>query len=95
MDLYEYQARDVFEKHGVTVLRGITAVTRHSDHMDVFWVGPDGGIGTNWWHGKWGKPFGIAPPGAAAIGSGIAATSRNSRQLDVFWVGPDGGIGSA
>ncbi|HEY5786457.1 MAG TPA: ADP-forming succinate--CoA ligase subunit beta [Microlunatus sp.] len=27
MDLYEYQARDVFEKHGVPVLRGITVVT--------------------------------------------------------------------
>jgi succinyl-CoA synthetase beta subunit len=27
VDLYEYQARDIFEKHGVPVLRGITAVT--------------------------------------------------------------------
>jgi len=27
VDLYEYQARDVFEKHGVPVLRGITVVT--------------------------------------------------------------------
>ncbi|WP_347754420.1 ADP-forming succinate--CoA ligase subunit beta [Agrococcus sp. ProA11] len=27
MDLYEYQARDLFEKHGVPVLRGITADT--------------------------------------------------------------------
>ncbi len=27
MDLYEYQARDMFEKHGVPVLRGITATT--------------------------------------------------------------------
>ena len=27
VDLYEYQARDVFETHGVPVLRGITAVT--------------------------------------------------------------------
>ncbi|MDN5763214.1 MAG: ADP-forming succinate--CoA ligase subunit beta [Microlunatus sp.] len=27
MDLYEYQARDIFEKHGVPVLRGLTAVT--------------------------------------------------------------------
>jgi succinyl-CoA synthetase beta subunit len=27
MDLYEYQARDIFEKHGVPVLRGITATT--------------------------------------------------------------------
>ena len=28
MDLYEYQARDLFESHGVPVLRGITATTR-------------------------------------------------------------------
>lgn len=27
MDLYEYQARDVFEKHGVPVLRGLVATT--------------------------------------------------------------------
>ncbi|MFW6598753.1 ADP-forming succinate--CoA ligase subunit beta [Propionibacteriaceae bacterium Y2011] len=27
MDLYEYQARDMFESHGVPVLRGITATT--------------------------------------------------------------------
>ncbi len=28
MDLYEYQARDLFESHGVPVLRGITATTQ-------------------------------------------------------------------
>ncbi len=27
MDLFEYQARDIFEKYGVPVLRGVTAVT--------------------------------------------------------------------
>ena len=27
MDLYEYQARDMFEKHGVPVLQGIVADT--------------------------------------------------------------------
>ena len=27
MDLYEYQARDMFERHGVPVLAGITADT--------------------------------------------------------------------
>ena len=27
MDLYEYQARDLFEKHGVPVLPGIVATT--------------------------------------------------------------------
>ena len=27
MDLFEYQARDIFEKHGVPVLGGIVATT--------------------------------------------------------------------
>ena len=27
MDLFEYQARDVFERHGVPVLRGVVATT--------------------------------------------------------------------
>ena len=27
MDLYEYQARDIFEAYGVPVLRGIAATT--------------------------------------------------------------------
>ena len=27
MDLYEYQARDLFEKHGVPVLAGAVAIT--------------------------------------------------------------------
>jgi hypothetical protein len=45
-------------------------VSRTPDHLDVFWVGPDGGIGTNWWdanvdNGQWNQPFPIAPPKAA------------------------------
>ena len=27
MDLYEYQARDMFEAHGIPVLQGITATS--------------------------------------------------------------------
>jgi hypothetical protein len=40
--------------------------------MDVFWVGPDGAIGSTWWDGapgaSWGdhQPFPITPPEAAA-----------------------------
>ncbi|HEY3411005.1 MAG TPA: hypothetical protein VGK53_22800, partial [Propionicimonas sp.] len=79
---------------------GLTAVARTSDHLDVFWVGPDGGVGSTWWDSAagsgWGdhQPFGIAPSGAARLGSGIASVARTSQHLDVFWVGPDGGIGS-
>jgi Trypsin len=45
-------------------------VSRTPDHLDVFWVGPDGGVGTNWWdanvnNGQWNQPFPIAPPKAA------------------------------
>jgi hypothetical protein len=27
----------------------ITAHSRHPDHIDVFWIGPDGGVGTTFW----------------------------------------------
>jgi hypothetical protein len=77
----------------------VNTVSRTPDHLDVFWVGPDGGIGTNWWdaninNGQWNQPFPIAPPRAAALGSGITVVARTPNHLDVFWVGPDGGIGT-
>ncbi len=75
------------------------ATARVSNHLDAFWVGPDGGIGSNWWdvlanHGLWNQPFGLAPAGSAAHGGAVAAVARSDHHLDVFWVGPDGGIGS-
>jgi hypothetical protein len=78
--------------------RAVAIVARNPDHLDVFWVGPDGGIGTTWWSsdangGRWNTPFSIAPPGSAQPGA-IAAVARNPDHLDVFWVGPDGGIGT-
>ena len=37
----------------------ITAFSRHPEHIDVFWVGPDGGVGTNFWNQAegWHQPF--------------------------------------
>ena len=76
----------------------ITAVARNPQHLDVFWIGPDGGVGSTWWdaganNGRWNTPFPIAPPGAAQ-GGAISAVARNPQHLDVFWIGPDGGVGS-
>ena len=34
MDLYEYQARDMFEKHGVPVLAGVVAIDDGLTAMD-------------------------------------------------------------
>jgi hypothetical protein len=85
---------------GAAQLGGLAGVSRQPEHLDVFWVGPDGGIGSTWWHGGagtgWGdhQPFGIAPGGAARAGSPVVAVARTPDHLDVFWIGPDGGIGS-
>jgi hypothetical protein len=77
---------------------GLAAAVR-GDEVDVFWVGPDGGIGATFARpsvdgGRWQRPFPIAPPRAAREGSPVAAAVRPNRQFDVFWVGPDGGIGT-
>jgi hypothetical protein len=84
---------------GAAVVGTIACVARTQDHLDVFWIGPDGGVGTNWWdqnanNGRWNTPFPIAPRSAAVAG-GIACVARLQNHLDVFWVGPDGGIGTA
>ncbi|MPV50806.1 ADP-forming succinate--CoA ligase subunit beta [Pseudactinotalea sp. HY158] len=45
MDLFEYQARDVFEKHGVPVLRGIVATTpEEAKSAAAELLPPDGGV---------------------------------------------------
>jgi len=78
----------------------VAAISRNPNHMDVFWIGPDGGIGSTWYDSSpgqnWGdhQPFAIVPPGAAGDGSGLSAVSRDPNQMDVFWVGPDAAIGS-
>ena len=76
----------------------IAAVTRLNGALDVFWIGPDGGVGTTWANpavdgGNWHAPFPIAPANAARADSPIAAVTRLNGALDVFWVGPDGGVG--
>jgi hypothetical protein len=40
----------------------VTAVARTPDHLDVFWVGLDGSVGSSWWdahanNGAWNTPF--------------------------------------
>ncbi len=78
----------------------VAAVARTANHLDVFWVGPDGAIGSTFWDAAPGSgwsdhaPVPITPPRAAQTGSRVAAVARTANHLDVFWVGPDGAIGS-
>ena len=75
----------------------VTAVARTPDHLDLFWVGLDGSVGSNWWdahanNGAWNTPFEIAPAGSAA--GAVTAVARTPDHLDVFWVGRDGSVGT-
>jgi hypothetical protein len=77
----------------------ITVVARTPDHLEVFWIGPDGAIGSTAWDAnansaQWLTPYPITPPNAARIESPLSAVARMQEQLDVFWIGPDGAIGS-
>jgi hypothetical protein len=75
---------------------GLAAVSRNPNHLDVFWVRPDGGVSSNWWDAasrRWATPFPIAAARSALPGT-LAAASRNPDQLDVFWIGPDRAIGT-
>jgi hypothetical protein len=79
----------------------LAVVSRTPNRLDLFWIGPDGNIGSAGWeaganNNAWESDFPIASrPGVTMANSPIAAVSRTPRRLDVFWVGPDGNIGSA
>jgi hypothetical protein len=49
---------------------GLSVIAQRAGWLDVFWVGPDGGIGTTWAHAdvddnNWHAPVSIAPPRSA------------------------------
>jgi hypothetical protein len=76
-----------------------SAVARTPNRLDVYWIGPDGGVGSTAWEGgvnggAWARHFPVAPPGVARLDSPVVAVARTPNRLDVFWVGRDGGIGS-
>ena len=65
--------------------------------LDVFWIGPDGGVGTTWANpgidnGNWNMPSAIGSPHAARSVSPISAVTRMEGAVDVFWIGPDGAV---
>jgi len=74
----------------------ITAVSRRSDTMEVFWIGPNGTVeNRNFYDGVGWRGFTLAGPGAASTAGGIAAVSRSSNTIELFYVGADGSIQDA
>jgi hypothetical protein len=77
----------------------LAAVTRLDGALDVFWIGPDGAVGTTWANpridnARWHPPFPITPPGASRADSPLAALTRLDGALDAFWIGGDGAVGT-
>jgi hypothetical protein len=75
----------------------LSAIARTASHLDVFWVGADGAIETNWWDsvankGEWPTPYKITGENAAVPGSSVCVVSQQPRHLDVLWSGPDGTV---
>jgi hypothetical protein len=76
--------------------RGVEGISRHTNKLDVFAIGSDGGIRTAaWeqdvadgkWRGWWRIKSGLATPGAP-----VSAVARTPNHLDVFVVGNNGGV---
>src|ERR1019366_2905054 len=81
---------------GKAVNGPVAVVARTSDHIDLFWVNPDGSINSTWWDanvagGAWDvtRVFAATAPGKAVNGP-VAVVSRAPTHMDLFWVHPDG-----
>ena len=77
----------------------VTVVARTPNHMDLFWVHPDGSINSTWWDagvagGAWdpNRVFAATAPGMARPGNAVAVVARTPNHMDLFWVHPDGSI---
>jgi hypothetical protein len=71
----------------------VSAVSRYSGHLDLFVVGFDGAIYSNWWDasvGPWSGWFSLG--GYVPERSVVAALARYRDHLDLFVVGFDGAI---
>ena len=75
----------------------VTAVSRRSDHLDLFVTGLDGAVWSSWWHDDaqgWRPWFQIHPETVFDQNYPVAAVARQSEHLDLFKVGFNGAVWS-
>jgi hypothetical protein len=70
---------------------GLSAVSRDTNYMDVFYVTPNQSIQHVYWASgsDWSDPITVAGGGTVWPNSSVAAISRNPNTIEVFWVGTD------
>ena len=74
----------------------VAAVSRKSDAMEVWWIGPSGSIEAAWTFvgTRWNR-YQLAPPGSALTSGEITAVLRKADAMEVWWIGPSGSIEAA
>jgi hypothetical protein len=77
----------------------IASVKRDEHQEDIFVIGEDGGVYTNWVadHDEWNEWIRIDNPNSpgsfqAREGTSVAAIKRDDDQEDIFVIGEDGGV---
>lgn len=78
---------------------GLAALSRRSDHQEIWWVGLDGSIQAAYWYESrpsW-QPYQIDGTGfdTAARASGVAVVSRRTDAMSAFWIKPNGEVEGA
>jgi CSLREA domain-containing protein len=75
----------------------VTAVARTAERLDLFVVGPDGGVYRSFSDamfndGEWSQWSRMGDSFSAPMQSVVSAVARNSQQVDLFVAGNDGGV---
>jgi subtilisin family serine protease len=74
----------------------VTAISRISEHIDLFKIGFDGAVWSTWWESTrgWMPWFQIRPEARFDVGGTVTAIARTSDHVDLFVTGFDGAVWS-
>jgi hypothetical protein len=94
-----HQQFAIARPNSVRAASPLVTLSRDPSHEEVFWIGADGDVSSNWRNdnldnGAWHTQFAIAFPNSVRGDSPLVAISRSPSHEEVFWIGADGGVSS-
>ena len=80
---------------GSAVPGAVSALVPRPNTVDVYWVTPDGAVGTIAWFADsgWQAPYTLTPAGVAAPGA-INALRHSDEVVLLYWIATDGSVAS-
>jgi hypothetical protein len=75
----------------------LAVLNRDPHQQDIFWIGANGDVSTNWQNdgidgGNWHQQIGIAFPGSVRADSPLLVMARGPHRMDIFWIGANGDV---